>query len=174
MQPFVCVRGTGTPWSRALQGWADWTLQRSANEWNKWHRGELPAVDDAGLTDDMIASKNLVLFGDPGSNKILSRVVGKLPLTWARDKITFAGKTYSTNNHAVAMIFPNPLNPRRYVVINSGHTFHEDAFKASNSWLFPRFGDAAVVKFTPVKNLEGHRESVEAAYIFDQDWKLPR
>ena len=29
MQPFVCVRGTGTPWSQKNHNWAEWTLDRS-------------------------------------------------------------------------------------------------------------------------------------------------
>lgn len=173
MHAFVCVRGTGEPWSRDLDDWANWTLKRFGDEWHKWHRGDLPTVSDTDLTDDMIASKNLILFGDPGSNRLISQVVKDLPLTWTKDEITFAGETYSTASHAVAMVFPNPLNPRRYVVLNSGHTFHEDAFKASNSWLFPRQGDAAVMQFKPGKEVDSLSESITAGYIFDQQWKLP-
>ncbi len=172
MQAFVCVHGTGKPWSRDLDSWAKWTLKRFGNEWHKWHRGNLPTVSDTDLSDEMIKSKNLILFGDPGSNRTMARVVKDLPLTWNENEITFGGKTFETDSFAVAMIFPNPLNPRRYVVINSGHTFHEDAFKASNSWLFPRLGDAAVIQFKRDGKKGDYSESVEAAHIFDQQWQL--
>ena len=36
--------------------------------------------------------------------------------------LTVRGKTYPAN-HAPILVFPNPLNPKRYVVINSGLTF---------------------------------------------------
>ena len=38
------------------------------------------------------------------------------------------------------MIVPNPLNPDRYVVFNSGHTFHEEEFKGTNALLYPIWG----------------------------------
>jgi hypothetical protein len=43
------------------------------------------------------------------------------------------------------IVYPNPLNPRRYVVINSGHTFGEDDFRGTNAWLYPRLGDYSVL-----------------------------
>jgi len=172
MGAFVCVRGTGKPWSHELDGWAKWTLKRFGNEWHRWHRGNLPEVADTELSSEMIKSKNLILFGDPGSNRIIARIVKGLPLTWTEDEIAFGGKAFSTDSFAVAMIFLNPLNPRRYVVINSGHTFHEDAFKASNSWLFPRLGDAAAIRFKRNAKKDGYSESVDSAHIFDQQWQL--
>ena len=69
------------------------------------------------------------------------------------------------------MIYPNPLNPNRYVVINSGHTFHEPDFKNSNSWLFPRLGDIAVQAFSRNK-AGGYDESIKWAGLFDSAWKL--
>ena len=44
------------------------------------------------------------------------------------------------------MIYPNPLNPQRYVVLNSGNTFHGPEGYTQSSWfLYPRLGDYAVV-----------------------------
>ena len=171
MQPFVCIEPTGKPLSVKHNDWSQWTLKRFSREWNKWHRGALPTAKDSELSKAMIASKNLILFGDPGSNKIIAQILKELPLEWTANAITFAGKKYSADEHGISMIFPNPLNSKRYVVINSGHTFHERDFKASNSWLFPRLGDAAVVNFKP--NGKGFTETVQNAVIFDTDWKLP-
>lgn len=173
MQSFVCLEPTGEPWSDSLNDWSKWTLKRFSTEWNKWHRGDLPTVRDTDLSKAMIASQNLILFGDPGSNKVIARIVKDLPLEWTRDSITFAGVNYATDDHSIAMIFPNPLNRKRYVVINSGHTFRERDFKASNSWLFPRLGDAAVLKFAG-KGETGFTETVQHAIIFDSDWRVPK
>jgi len=98
-------------------------------------------------------------------------VLEKLPVTWSREAIAIGGKTYSTRDHTIVMIFPNPLNTKRYVVINSGHTFHEKDFKASNSWLFPRLGDVAVLKFAKSEN--GYEEQTVWAEIFNNAWRLP-
>ncbi len=173
MQPFVCVRGTGEPWSRSHQQWADWTLDRFSSEFDKWMRGRVPVVDDRDVNEDLIAEKNLILFGDPGSNSILARVVDQLPVRWERDAVTVNGERYSTDSHGLAMIFPNPLKPSQYVVINSGHTFHEQDFRASNSWLFPRLGDIAVQKYSA--NSDGSfEESTVWASLFDSNWRLEK
>ncbi|GAB4142019.1 MAG: prolyl oligopeptidase family serine peptidase [Planctomycetaceae bacterium] len=171
MQPFVCVRGTGTPWNEAQSDWANWTLKRFDREFDKWLRGKIPIVDDSAITDAHIASKNLILFGDPGSNSLIAKVLEKLPIQWTKKEIIVHGKSYDPATHGISLIYPNPLNPRRYVVINSGHTFHERDFRASNSWLFPRLGDIAVQKFKKSQK-GGYEESVVWATIFNPSWKF--
>ncbi|MFG0333098.1 MAG: hypothetical protein ACF8TS_07040, partial [Maioricimonas sp. JB049] len=173
MEPFLCVRGTGTAWSQPLQNWSDAALARFETEFDKWLRGRVPVINDIELTDSQIAQKNLVLFGDPGSNSVLARIVEDLPLTWTKDRIEFDGQEYDPASHAVVMIFPNPLNPQRYVVINSGHTIHEKDFRASNSWLFPKLGDFAVLKFQTDDNGKTSSEEVVQAGIFNGHWELP-
>ena len=172
MGPFVCVRGTGQPWSANHQKWSTWTLARFEQEFDKWLRGRVPVVDDSQVSEQMIRDKHLVLFGDPGSNSVLARVLKDLPLQWDESSLTIAGKRYATTDHGLSLIFPNPLNPRKYVVLNSGHTFHEPDFKASNSWLFPRLGDVAVQKFSENKS-GGFQETIVWAEIFNGGWFLP-
>ena len=83
--PFLCVRGTGKAWNPAVQAWADANLKRFAYEWHRYFRGELPVKDDTAVTDDDIKRCNLILFGDPGSNALIARVLPKLPVTWTRE-----------------------------------------------------------------------------------------
>ena len=173
MEPFVCVRGTGEPWSHEHADWAAWTLERFSREFDKYLRGRVPVMDDTDVTDETISDKNLILFGDPGSNAILARVLDRLPVRWDKDALVVGEDTYKPATHGLSMIYPNPLNPRRYVVINSGHTFHEKDFKASNSWLFPRLGDLAVQKYQR-RDVGGYDETVVRAEIFDDNWQLPR
>lgn len=170
MEPFVCVRPTGTPWTAAQNDWAKWTLARFENEFDKWLRGKVPAVNDTQVTDELIESKNLILFGDPGSNALLAKVVSRLPVKWTKSAIEVNGKSYDAATHGVALIFPNPLNPNRYVVVNSGHTFHETEFKASNANLYPRLGDIAVLKFSPKG--DGFTQEPVFADVFNSRWRL--
>jgi len=94
-----------------------------------------------------------------------------LPVQWTEDEIIVGGKSFAADSHGLSMIYPNPLNPRRYVVINSGHTFHDNDFKASNSWLFPRLGDIAVQKFS--RNSDGsYAEEIVWAASFNAHWAL--
>jgi predicted esterase len=172
MQPFVCVRGTGTPWSADHQRWCDWTLARFEREWDKWLRGRVPVVNDTDVTEELIATKHLVLFGDPGSNSVLSKVATRLPARWTRDSLAIAGATYDPALHGLVLIHPNPLNSRRYIVVNSGMTMHEKDFQASNAWLFPKLGDAAVIRFE-ADDAGGYGETTVWATLFDAGWKLP-
>ena len=72
--PFLCVRGTGKAWNPAVQAWADASLKRFAYEWRRYFRGELPVKDDTDVTEEDVRRCNLILFGDPGSNRWIDRV----------------------------------------------------------------------------------------------------
>lgn len=170
-QPFLVVRGTGTPWSAAHQAYADWNLQRFEREFDRWMRGKVRVINDTDLTPEQIEDHNLVLFGDPGSNSVLAKLVDKLPLDWSKEELTFAGTTYNPDRHSLGLIYPNPLNPRRYVVLNSGHTFHEPEFRASNAQLYPRLGDGGVVRFRAAGE-NRYREEIVTGEIFTTTWEF--
>ena len=172
MESFVCVRGSGQPWSSETQARADATLQLFEKEFDKWLRGRVPVIKDDQLTDEHIANSNLILFGDPGSNAVMARVLDRLPVRWTKDGFEVNGQAYDSKTHTLSMIYPNPLNRRRYVVINSGHTMHEKDFRASNSWLFPKLGDIAVQKFPDGVN-DPTKATTVWAEMFDSNWKLP-
>ncbi len=170
MSSFLCVRGTGTPWSDEHQAWSDWTLERFGREFDKWMRGEIRIVNDSEVTVEMMKDSHLILFGDPGSNKLLNGMLEQLPIEWNRQEITVGGKSYPVEKHGLAMIYPNPLNPHKYIVINSGMTTHEQDFKASNSWLFPKLGDIAILNFK--KTDKGYEETTTWADLFNSEWQL--
>lgn len=172
MQPFVCVTGTETPWSPHLSAWADSTRERFTREFGRWMHGRVPTIRDRDLTPEHIQSKNLLLFGDPGSNSVLRQISRQLPFQWERDKLTLQGVAYDARTHAIVCIYPNPLNPRRYVVLNSGHTFHEADFRKSNAWLFPRRGDIALLRIAAEPG-GTYQETVLQAALFDSNWRFP-
>src|SRR5262249_24912568 len=69
--PFLWVRGTATAWNEPVNAYAKAELARFAGVWSKYLRGELPVKDDTEVTPDDIATKHLILFGDPGSNSLI-------------------------------------------------------------------------------------------------------
>ena len=171
MQPFLCVRGTGTPWNAEHAAWANWTLDRFSSEFDKWLRGKVQIVDDVDVTSEMLLEKHLILFGDPGSNSVLAKIAPQLPVRWTTTAIGAFGKSYGPATHGLSLIHPNPMSPRKYVVINSGHTFHTADFQNSNAWLFPRLGDIAIQKFEKLEG-GGYQETIEQADFFNSSWKL--
>jgi hypothetical protein len=168
---FLCVRGTGKPWHEATAKFTNGGLRRFAQEWSKYWRGSLPVKDDVAVTDQDIATKHLILFGDPASNSLIAQVIDGLPLTWTKDSVTLGGKTYPTASHMPALIYPSPLNARRYVVLNSGHTFHAADYNGTNALLYPRLGDYALLRPMQAKDSDLAAEIV-AAGLFDEHWKI--
>ena len=171
MSSFVCVRGTGKPWHASSQQWADWTLERFSKEFAHWMRGDLQIVDDTAVDTKMMATSHLVLFGDPGSNLVLKKILSDIPVKWTADHIRVGEQEWSSGDHGLSMIFPNPLNPSKYVVINSGQTFHAREFRSTNAMLFPRLGDIAVQKFTAEKFGEFNEQTVWSD-VFNANWRL--
>lgn len=165
--PFLCVRGTGNTWSKAAGRWTTARLDQFRDDWNVWMRGAAPIKNDSDLTPEDIENHNLILFGDPSSNGLIERVLKSLPMIqWTRDAITIQGETFTGADHVPVLIAPNPLNPHRYVVINSGHTFGAKEFAGTNALLFPRLGDFAVFQ------TDGRNSVVKVSGYFDEGWSM--
>ena len=117
-----------------------------------------------------IAVSNLVLWGDPSSNKVLAKIADKLPIRWDEKGVVVGAKTYGADHHVPALIYPNPLNPKRYVVLNSGFTFREYDY-LNNARQVPKLPDYAVIDVSvPVSSRAPG--GVVAAGFFDDHWKL--
>jgi predicted esterase len=170
---FLCVRGTGKPWHAATQEYADANLRRFQEEWSRYFRGELPVKDDVDVSPEDIAGRHLILFGDPSSNLLIGQVLPGLPLRWTKEQIARDGQEYSASDHIPVLIYPSPLAQDRYVVLNSGHTFHAADFRGTNALLFPRLGDFALLKVRQDKNDPLAVEIIRAG-LFDDFWHGPR
>ena len=176
--PFLCVRGTGKAWNPEVQHWAEASLRRFEYEWARYMRGTLPIKDDTAVTASDLKEKHLILFGDPGSNTWIAKTLPSLPLAWTPTELQFGGSSAASDQHAPVLICPNPLSPDRYLVLNSGHTFHEKEFAAFNYLLFPRLGDWAVMKLLPGSQhwkpqTTAFPEEVLHAGYFDETWRNP-
>ena len=157
MGRFLFVRPTGTARDAQLAAWSKREMERAMVRWRGIFRGEVRMKDDVQVTDADMAESHLILWGDAGSNSVIARVADRLPLE-------------AEPGQAVVMIYPNPLAPSRYVVLNSGFTFREDS-DGTNSRQIPILPDWAVVDLSvpPDKHWPG---KVLRAGFFDEDWKL--
>ena len=170
MDSFVVVRPTGTAKHEAVQKWTTSELQHTVEQWRKQFRGDAVVKDDSAISEKVIASSNLVLFGDPTSNSVLAKIIDKLPIAWDEDVVRVGERSFDSAHHAPILIFPNPLNPERYVVLNSGFTYREFAY-LNNARQVPKLPDWAVIDLrTPADSLWPGK--VVAADFFDESWKL--
>lgn len=169
MESFVYVRPTGKPLNEKAGAWTNREFAHATKMWRDVFRGDAPVKDDTALTPQEIAQKNLVLWGDPSSNEVLAQILPQLPLTWTADKIVFRGKTYDAAHHAQILIFPNPLNPAHYVVLNSGMDLRDDAY-GSNAVQTPKLPDYAIVDLDTPSGPKWPGKIVDAGF-FDEEWK---
>lgn len=168
---FIMVRPTGKPMHEATAKWAKEELDHAVLQWHRIFRGEAMVKSDADISENDIASSNLILFGDPASNKILAKIADKLPIKWDNKQIIAAeGRKFDAGTHALIAIYPNPLNPTKYIVLNSGFTFREDA-NATNSRQIPILPDYAIVDVTTPPNAHSPGKIVNAGF-FGEHWEL--
>lgn len=170
MDRFLMVRPTGKPLNDKVGAWASGEMKHAASHWRSQFRGDAPVKDDSAVTDEDIASSNLILWGDPSSNAVLARIADKLPVKWTKDGVKLGDKTYDAGTHVPVLIYLNPLNPRKYVVLNSGFTFREYDY-LSNARQVPKLPDYAVLDVTTPPNSRWPGKVVRAGF-FGEKWEL--
>ncbi len=166
LEPFLLVRPTGTPWNKAAHEQAMRILARFDRVYARWYRSHPRIKDDKDVTEADLGKYNVALFGDPGSNRWIAKVAAKLPVRWTKDSIAVGSATFAAADHIPALVYPNPLRPSRYVVINSGLTIDEREYQSDYS--MPKLGDYAVLK------VQDGTDTPEAATagLFDEHWRL--
>jgi len=170
MDSFLFVRPTGKGWHSQTAKWSSDELERAIEHWRRHFRGQARVKNDSEVTDADIASANLILWGDPQSNSVLSRIVKDLPIGWSQDQISVGEQTFPAESHALIAIHPNPLNPDRYVVLNSSFTFRDYAY-LNNARQVPMLPDWAVVDVSTPPNAVWPGK-IAAADFFDEQWRL--
>ncbi|HXI53477.1 MAG TPA: prolyl oligopeptidase family serine peptidase [Candidatus Saccharimonadales bacterium] len=163
---FLFVRPTGRPLQSATGDWTQTEMTRARDEWRAQFRGEVRITDDTAITAEDIRDSHLILWGDPQSNQLLGRICSQLPLRWDGRQVRLAGKKFEANGHVPVLVYPNPLNPGRYVVLNSGFTFWEFR-RASNALQTPKLPDFAVRRLGE----ESNRGIIYAGF-FGEHWEV--
>jgi pimeloyl-ACP methyl ester carboxylesterase len=166
LDPYLLVRPTGTPWNAAANQHALRILEHFDHEEAMNYRAHPRVKNDTEVTPADFAKYNVVLFGDPGSNRWIAKLAGKLPLQWSKETIAVGGRTFSAAENLPVLAYPNPLSPAHYVVLNTGLTISDQDY--NGDYAMPRFGDIAVLK---VKD-PGEPPEIVWAALFDESWKL--
>lgn len=166
---FLVVPPERLPAEARAARWLDFELTHFRERWRALMRGELPEKAADEVDSDDIATANLILWGDPDSNPLIAEIADRLPVQWKDGSFTLRGETYVSDAHIPVLIFPNPLNPDRYVVLNSGLTFRE-GHDRTNSMQNPKLPDWAVIGFDRDPDAHAPGRIVEAGF-FDESWE---
>ncbi|GAB4135197.1 MAG: prolyl oligopeptidase family serine peptidase [Planctomycetaceae bacterium] len=170
MDSFIFVKPTGRAAHPAVEKWTQSEFAHAVKHWRQQFRGDARVKTASQITKADIANSNLVLFGDPKSNPLIAKVIGRLPIHWSGTKLSIGGRNFDAKHHAPILIFPNPLNPKKYVVLNSGFTYREFAY-LNNARQVPMLPDWAIVDLrTPAGSQ--YPGKIVAADFFGERWEV--
>ena len=155
----------------AADRWAAEEFARAKREWRRHYRGDVVERTPAGVSADDIATKHLVLFGTPESNPLIARVLPQLPVRREGADWVLGAARAPTATSLPVLVYPNPLNPDRYVVLNSGFTFREYAY-LNNARQIPMLPDWALVDAAEGRDVQLPGR-ILAEGFFDERWQLP-
>jgi dienelactone hydrolase len=168
MNSFLFVVPSGVPAGEAGKRIAE-EQARAIREWRRQFRGDARVKKDVDVTAEDIAAHNLVLWGDPASNSLIAKTVGQLPVQWSASELTVKGQKFNAATAYPTLIYPNPLNGKKYVVLNSGFTFREFD-NLNNARQIAKLPDWAVIDVTVPANGR-YPGKVAAAGFFDERWQ---
>ena len=138
------------------------------------HEIAFPVRDDSDVTGDALKG-NLVLYGNPSSNRVLAAAIatGKLPLSFEKDALVVGKTRYPGRDVGVKTILPNPWNPAKVIVIVAGVTRRGTLL----SRYLPRFLPDLIVYDERVSSRYVERILIDRPVLFggfyDSDWRLP-
>jgi hypothetical protein len=170
MDSFIFVEPTGKADHASVEQWVRSESAHAVEHWRRQFRGHARVKPDTEIDEADLADANLVLFGSPSSNRVLKKIANRLPIRWTRDEIQVGDKSYSAGDHALTMVYPNPLNPKRYVVLNSGFTYREYDY-LNNARQVPKLPDWAIVDLKTPRHSRGPGKIVDAGF-FGENWEL--
>jgi predicted esterase len=135
---------------------------------------DFPVKSDEELTGEDVKNASLVLYGTFASNKWIRKIGDKLPIKITDKGIELRGKLLGAPDAGAVLIYPNPLNREKYVLLVTGNSL-ESVLKGNA--LLPFLPDYVVFdKHVPAKPI-GMSVSKKVPFIaagfFDEWWQLP-
>ncbi len=170
LDSFLMVLPTGRPLNKTVGAWCSQEQQHAITHWRSQFRGEPRIKLDTQVTSQDLEQHHLILWGDPQSNHWISRFSPDLPIRWTAQEVQTDNRIYPTDQFVPVLIHPNPDNPQRYVVINSGFTYREYDY-LNNARQVAKLPDWAVIDIKqPVTSRRPG--GIADAGFFDEQWEL--
>jgi len=169
MEPFVVVPPDSSSSSSERETFYKRELEYTVRRWRQVFRGDLPVRKISELTPDDVENRNLILFGDPECNSKIAELLRQTPLTWKSGEIKLGAKRWRGDSLVPVLIYPNPRQPNRYIVLNSGPTIREKS-DPNNSLQTPQLPDWAILD-TSVPASDTAAGKILDAGFFNEAWK---
>ncbi|MEI7732229.1 MAG: prolyl oligopeptidase family serine peptidase [Verrucomicrobiota bacterium] len=169
MSPFVVVAPDKRSVSAVREAFYQRELAYTIRRWREIFRGDLPVKKVSELTAEDLNTKNLILFGDPESNSKMAELLPQTPLGWKPGEVKIGSKAWTGESMVLVAIYPNPRQPNRYMVLNSGPTIREKS-DPNNSLQTPQLPDWAVldVRTPPTDSTPA---AIQDTGFFNETWR---
>ncbi len=169
--PMLHVYGTQRPDDQETLKKA---AEKGAKGWPLWLWDyQQPVLADHEITEAHMRQAHLVLYATPGANRVLERIAKDLPIQVQADAIIMANQRYQTSGVGTRFIFPNPLNPNRYVIVQAA----PDAKGVMAGHNLPDFlADYVIYDATSTRTrprLTAGKQRPLASGYFDRYWRVP-
>ncbi|MCP4679567.1 MAG: prolyl oligopeptidase family serine peptidase [Deltaproteobacteria bacterium] len=115
-EPLLFVYGATNPGEAAL-------AKRLIDGMKNPRRGvtmSWPVKADTEVSEEDLEKHSIVIVGTSAGNKLLARIRDKLPIRIEDGAVSLGKKQFAGQGVAASFIYPNPLNPERYVVVHTG------------------------------------------------------
>lgn len=131
--------------------------------WKKVYFTGALSLRDIDVKARDIVHSNLILIGTTFDNKTIQNIVDQLPIKIADDHILFRDSTFKGQNIFISFVYPNPINPDKYIVMiaSNGTTGNIPIKDFSND------GKSDFMIF----NYFGNRYALSTAGNFDINWQ---
>jgi pimeloyl-ACP methyl ester carboxylesterase len=167
--PFVLVYGT-----KADSATTELLLHQArleATEWWKRANGFTEIIPDTEVTKEIMGDYNLILFGGPDENFITHKVNGRLPIRVRNGEVLFGGKKIKGDQIGLEFIYPNPLNPEKFVLVHEGNDIGGLSFSDFFSAIYSGAGLPDFIIFDKEVKQKGWG-GVICAGFFDPEWQI--
>ncbi len=167
--PFVLIYGTQGDSSSNKVSFDNAWLEA----WTWWKRGNgvCEVLPDSEVTDSIIKNYNLILFGGPKVNSITRKVNPSLPIQIRNGYVYFGKTKLPEMDLAIQEIYPNPLNPDKFVLLYAGASKKAEKFCHFFSTLYSAAGVPDFVIYDSQVTKKGWAGTSVLGF-FNQKWEL--
>ncbi|MHA2610597.1 MAG: carboxylesterase family protein [bacterium JZ-2024 1] len=170
-QPFLLVYGT-----KGSKEHTQNLLRRAVHFANLWWwraSGFTRIVADTEVNEEMIRNYHLILFGGPEFNYLTARWMPSLPVQLGENFVKIGDKTYPGSDFSLQMIYPNPQNPAKFIVIFGGQSNPlSDLSSISFGVLFSGAGLPDFLLYRAEEVKKSGWAGITSAGFFDSSWSV--
>ncbi len=171
LTPFLVVMPSKPCANPTVERWTQFEAARFAKQWRELFRGTLRVKKDTEVTKEDMANFSLICWGDAVGNSVITRIQDRLPIHWdEQGNVLFDGKVHPGATTVPALIYPNPANPQRYLVLNNGCSFRE-GHSSTNALQNPKLGDYALFDLTQPPDAQTAGRIIRSGF-FDEQWRM--